>query len=316
MTYLLIRKAAWAIATLAVASLFVFLTMEVVPGDAAQVMLGINATDEAVAALRERLGLDLPLWQRYLSWVGGMVQGDFGTSYIYSEPVSYLVADRITVSLPLAIIALVLSTAIAIPIGVWTASRRGSMLDTVVMGITQVGIAIPNFWFALLMVYVFAIGLQWLPAGGFPGWDAGVFPALKALAMPAIALALPQAAILARVTRSALLETMGQDYIRTARAKGLSRRATLWGHALRNALIPVLTIMGLQFAYLLAGTIIIENVFYLPGLGRLVFQAITQRDIIVVESVVMMLVATNIIINFIVDLLYAVVDPRLRKAPA
>ncbi|MEM1317971.1 MAG: ABC transporter permease [Pseudomonadota bacterium] len=316
MTYLLLRKAVWAIITLAVASLFVFLAMEVVPGDAAQVMLGINATDEAVAALRERLGLDLPLWQRYFSWIGGMAQGDFGTSYIYSEPVSDLVADRITLSLPLAVIALVLSTTIAIPIGVWTASRRGTALDTGVMGITQVGIAIPNFWFALLMVYVFAIALQWLPAGGFPGWEGGVWPALMALAMPAVALALPQAAILARVTRSALLETMGQDYIRTARAKGLSHRATLWGHALRNALIPVLTIMGLQFAYLLAGTIIIENVFYLPGLGRLVFQAINQRDIIVVESVVMMLVATNIAINFIVDLLYAVVDPRLRKVPA
>ncbi|MEN0041157.1 MAG: ABC transporter permease, partial [Pseudomonadota bacterium] len=262
------------------------------------------------------LGLDLPLWQRYFSWVGGMAQGDFGTSYIYSEPVSDLVADRITLSLPLAVIALVLSTTIAIPIGVWTASRRGTALDTGVMGITQVGIAIPNFWFALLMVYVFAIALQWLPAGGFPSWEGGVWPALMALAMPAVALALPQAAILARVTRSALLETMGQDYIRTARAKGLSHRATLWGHALRNALIPVLTIMGLQFAYLLAGTIIIENVFYLPGLGRLVFQAINQRDIIVVESVVMMLVATNIAINFIVDLLYAVVDPRLRKVPA
>ena len=275
-------------------------------------MLGRNATDEAVATLRERLGLDLPLWQRYFSWIGGMVQGDFGTSYIYSEPVSALVADRVTVSLPLAIIALLLSTAIAIPIGVWTASRRGSAMDTGVMGVTQVGIAIPNFWFALLMVYVFAIGLQWLPAGGFPGWEGGVLPALQALAMPAIALALPQAAILARVTRSALLETMGQDYIRTARAKGLSRRATLWGHALRNALIPVLTIIGLQFAYLLAGTIIIENVFYLPGLGRLVFQAITQRDIIVVESVVILLVATIILINLLVDIAYTFVDPRLR----
>jgi peptide/nickel transport system permease protein len=180
------------------------------------------------------------------------------------------------------------------------------------MAISQFGIAIPNFWFALLMVYVLAIWLQLVPAGGFPGWSEGFWPALKSLLLPAIALALPQAAILSRVTRSALLETMGEDYIRTARAKGLSKRATLWNHALRNAMIPVLTILGLQFAYLLAGTIIIENVFYLPGLGRLVFQAINLRDLIVVESVVMMLVATIIVINLLVDLAYIWVDPRLR----
>ena len=183
------------------------------------------------------------------------------------------------------------------------------------MGAAQVGVAVPNFWFALLLVYVFAVWLRLVPAGGFPGWSAGVWPALKALILPAIALALPQAAILARVTRSALLEVLGEDIIRTARAKGLPRRTVLWRHALRNAMIPVLTILGLQFAFLLAGTIIIENVFYLPGLGRLVFQAITQRDLIVVESVVMLLVAAVIVVNLLVDLSYALVDPRLRIAP-
>ena len=181
------------------------------------------------------------------------------------------------------------------------------------MAATQLGIAIPNFWFALLLVYVFAVALRWVPAGGFPGWDAGLWTALSALLLPAIALALPQAAILARVTRSALLDVMSEDYIRTARAKGLPANAVLWRHALRNALIPVLTILGLQFSFLLAGTIIIENVFYLPGLGRLVFQAITQRDLIVVESVVVLLVATVVIVNFLVDLAYAWADPRLRR---
>jgi peptide/nickel transport system permease protein len=171
---------------------------------------------------------------------------------------------------------------------------------------------VPNFWFALLLVYLFAVWLRWVPAGGFPGWGAGLGPALKALALPAVALALPQAAILARVTRSALVEVLGEDFIRTARAKGLPWRAVLWRHALRNALIPVVTIMGLQFSFLLAGTVIIENVFYLPGLGRLVFQAITQRDLIVVESVVMLLVASVIAVNLVVDLSYALVDPRLR----
>jgi peptide/nickel transport system permease protein len=228
-------------------------------------------------------------------------------------PVIDLVRERAAVSLPLALIALFLATAIALPVGLYAASRRGHAGDTVSMGAAQLGVAIPNFWFALMLIYLFAVWLRLVPAGGFPGWSAGIWPALKALILPAIALALPQAAILARVARSALVEVLSEDYIRTARAKGMPRRAVLWRHALRNAMIPVVTIMGLQFAFLLAGTIIIENVFYLPGLGRLVFQAITQRDLIVVESVVMLLVATVIAVNLLVDLSYAIVDPRLRS---
>ncbi len=312
MTLFLARKLTWTLATLLVASVVIFLALEIVPGDPAQVMLGINATDETVAALRKSLGLDQPPLTRYLSWVTGMLQGDFGKSHTYSVPVVDLVAERIVVSLPLALIALFMSTIVALPVGLIAAARRGGAADTGIMAVTQLGIAIPNFWFGLVLSTIFAVWLQWLPSGGFPGWSAGVWASLKALMLPAVALALPQAAILARVTRSALLETLGEDYIRTARAKGLSRRAVLWKHALRNALIPVLTIMGLQFAYLLAGTIIIENVFYLPGLGRLVFQAISLRDLIVVESVVMMLVAVIIAINLAVDLAYLVVDPRLR----
>jgi peptide/nickel transport system permease protein len=312
MMLFLVRKSLWAAATLAVASVLVFAALEIVPGDPAQVMLGINATDEAIAALREDLGLNKPVLERYFSWVFGMLQGDFGKSYTYSVPVNELVADRVTISLPLALLSLLISTVIAIPVGLYAAARRGSLADTGIMALSQVGIAIPNFWFALLLVYFLAIWLQLVPAGGFPGWESGFFVALKSLLLPSISLALPQAAILSRVTRSALLETLGEDYIRTARAKGLSRRATIWKHALRNAMIPVLTILGLQFAYLLAGTIIIENVFYLPGLGRLVFQAISLRDLIVVESVVMMLVATIVAINLLVDLAYLWVDPRLR----
>ncbi len=316
MIMFLIRKILWATATLAVASVLVFATLEIIPGDPAQVMLGINATDEAIAALRQDLGLNKPVLERYFSWIFGMLQGDFGNSYTYSVPVNELVADRITISLPLALLSLLLSTVIAIPLGLYSASRRGSLADTSIMALSQVGIAIPNFWLALLLVYFLAIWLQLVPAGGFPGWDAGFVVALKSLLLPTISLALPQAAILSRITRSALLETLGEDYIRTARAKGLSTGATIWKHGMRNAMIPVLTILGLQFAYLLAGTIIIENVFYLPGLGRLVFQAISLRDLIVVESVVMMLVATIIVINLIVDLAYLWVDPRLRHRSA
>lgn len=313
MAYFIVRRMMIVLLTLWVASIIIFAMLQIIPGDPAQLMLGINATDDAVAALREQLGLNAPLFERYINWMSGMLVGDFGYSYTYGTAVGNLIAERITVSLPLALIALALSTLIAIPVGIFTASRRGTATDTSAMAITQIGIAIPNFWFAILLVYVFAITLRLVPAGGFPGWETGLWPALKSLLLPAIALALPQAAILSRVTRSALLETMAEDYIRTARAKGLPARRVLWHHALRNALIPVLTILGLQFAFLLAGTIIIENVFYLPGLGRLIFQSIQRLDLMVVQSVVVLLVASVILINFLVDLAYAWADPRLRR---
>ncbi|MBG6204900.1 peptide/nickel transport system permease protein [Labrenzia sp. EL_13] len=298
--------------SLVAASIVIFLALEVVPGDPAAYMLGINAQEDTLNALREQLGLNGTILQRYLSWAGGLLVGDFGTSYTYRIPVAELIGERLWVSLPLALYALTLSTMIAFPAGIWAASWRGSYVDTGVMGVTQLGVAIPNFWFAMLMVLVFAINLRWFSAGGFPGWDEGVLAGLKALTLPAVALALPQASILTRVMRSSLLDTLGEDFIRSARAKGLTRGQAMWRHALRNALIPVLTIMGLQFSFLLAGAIIIENVFYLPGLGRLVFQAISSRDLIVVESVVMLLVFAVILVNFSVDLAYALVDPRLR----
>jgi len=298
--------------SLAIASLVIFAVIEVAPGDPASFMLGINAQDDTLAALRAELGLDQSKVQRYLGWIGGMVQGDFGTSYQYRTPVAQMIGDRLWVSLPLALYALALSTLIAFPAGIYAASRRGKVGDIGVMGATQIGVAIPNFWFAMMLVLVFAINLRWFSAGGFAGWDKGVVAAMKSLTLPAIALALPQAAILARVMRSALLDVLGEDFMRTARAKGLTRGQALRRHGLRNAMIPVLTILGLQFSFLLAGGIIIEQVFYLPGLGRLIFQSISARDLIVVESVTMLLVFAVIVVNFAVDLAYAAVDPRLR----
>lgn len=304
------------IATLLVASLVVFLVLEVLPGDPAAVMLGVNARPDTLAAVRAELGLDGPAWLRYLLWVQGMLHGDFGKSYTYSVPVAELIVERVAISLPLALLAITLSTALAIPLGVLAAARRNRAADLCVGLFAQLGVAVPNFWFAILLVLLFSVVLGWLPAGGFAGWDAGIGPALGSLLLPTIALALPQAAILTRVTRSAVLEQLGEDYLRTARAKGLSRGAVLWRHAVRNALIPVVTIMGLQFSFLLAGTIIIENVFYLPGLGRLLFQAIAQRDLIVVKDLVVLLAGTVVIVNFVVDLVYAVLDPRLRGGEA
>jgi len=301
------------IASLLVASIVIFLILEVVPGDPAQFMLGLNANPESLANLRAQMGLDQPAVTRYVTWVLGMLHGDFGISYTYKTPVTELVLQRLGVSLPLALLSLLLTILIAFPAGILAAARRNSRTDLAVMGVTQFGVAVPNFWFAIILVWVFAVILHWFSAGGFPGWDKGVWLGLRALLLPAIALALPQASILARVMRSALLDTLEEDYIRTARARGLSRTLTLWRHAVRNALIPVLTIVGLQFAFLLAGGIIIENVFFLPGLGRLVFQGITQRDLIVVKSVVMLLVFAVILVNFLVDLSYIAVDPRLRR---
>jgi peptide/nickel transport system permease protein len=305
------RRLVSLIVTLLAAALVVFVVLEILPGDPATVMLGVQATPETLAVVRAEYGLDKPVPVRFVEWVAGLVTGDLGMSYTYRVPVATLIVERLAVTVPLALIAIALSTAIAIPLGIFAAARHGRPADAGVMVFSQIGVAIPNFWFALLLVLLFSIALGWAPSGGFPGW-ASVGAALGALALPAISLALPQAAILARVTRSSVLDALGEDWVRTARAKGLTRSQTLRKHVLRNALIPVVTIMGLQFSFLLAGAIIIENVFYLPGLGRLVFQAINQRDLIVVRDIVVLLAGLVIVINFAVDLLYAVIDPRLR----
>ena len=312
----LLRRLVILLATLLAASLVVFAVLQILPGDPAAIMLGTGARPDTVAALRHQLGLDAPMALRYLRWIGGLFSGDFGTSYTYSVPVRDLIAERVVVSLPLALLAIVLSTAIAIPVGALSAARRGQAVDTAMMGVAQVGVAVPNFWLGLLLILLFAIRLPWLPANGFPGWADGMLPALRALILPALALALPQAAILARVTRAAVIETLGEDFVRTARAKGLSRHAALWRHAVPNALIPVVTLIGLQFSFLLAGTVIIENVFTLPGLGRLVFQAIAQRDLVTVQTVVVLLAGSVILVNFAVDLAAAWIDPRLRRGAA
>jgi len=301
------------IISLFLSSIVIFIMIEGVPGDPASFMLGINASPETIEALNNELGLDKNLVTRYLHWIFGMLMGDFGISYTYRVPVSELVSDRISVSVPLAIYSLSLSILISFPAGILAAQFYGRKTDYSIMILSQFGISIPNFWFAMILVLIFSINLRWVSAGGFPGWESGLALGIKSLTLPAIALALPQASILSRVIRSAILGTLKEDYIRTARSKGLSRGESIRRHAFRNALIPVLTIIGLQFSFLLAGAIIIENVFFLPGLGRLIFQGITQRDLIVVESVVMLLVFSVIIVNFFVDIAYALIDPRLRK---
>lgn len=299
--------------TLLAASVVVFAVLDVLPGNVAQVQLGESATPESIKALSEKLGLDRPPIERYGAWMRGLAHGDMGLSISYGTPVIELVSERALVTVPLAALAMLLTTVLALALGVYAASRHNRLGDVGVMVGSQIGISVPNFWFGILLILVFAVKLRWFSAGGFPGWDDGPWDGLKALVLPAVALAAVQAAILSRITRSAVLDVLREDFVRTARAKGLSRRQVLWGHVLRNAFVPVLTVMGLQFANLLTGTVVIERVFSLPGLGRLIFEAIANRDLVIVRNVVMLFAGTVIAINLVVDLLYAVIDPRLRR---
>ncbi len=269
MSLFLFKRFITLIATLIGASIIVFLVLEILPGNAAQMLMGPDAAPDAVAALAAKLGLDQPAWNRYWHWIGGLLTGELGDSYTYSSPVLDLILERLALTVPLALLAMAFTTALALVVGVTAAARHNKLGDVGLMGLTQIGVAIPNFWFAILLILIFSVQLQWFSAGGFEGWGEGVFAGLKALLLPALSLAVVQAAILARITRSAVLEVMREDFVRTARAKGVSQRAVLWRHVLRNALIPVITVMGMQFSELLAGTIVVENVFSLPGLGRL-----------------------------------------------
>jgi peptide/nickel transport system permease protein len=312
MSLFVLRRFLTLLATLAVASVIIFLVLDALPGNAAQTLMGADASPDAVRALAAKLGLDQPLAYRYAYWIAAMAVGDLGNSYAYGTSVAALIGERLWLSIPLALLSMAITVVLALAAGIYTAANHNKLGDVGVMSLTQVGIALPNFWFAILLILLFSVKLHWLSAGGFAGWDDGIWSGLRSLLLPAISLAVVQAAILARVTRSAVLEVLREDFVRTARAKGLSKRAVLWQHVLRNAMIPVMTVMGLQFANLLAGTIVIENVFYLPGLGRLIFQSIANRDLIVVRNCVMLLAAMVIIVNFVVDVLYAVIDPRIK----
>lgn len=308
----LIKKLITLIILLTAVSLSVFAVLFVLPGDPAQIILGLNATPETLAALRADLGLDQPFWTQYTSWIGDLLTGRGSRSIVYDLPVLDLIASRLLVTGPLALLAVIFSLSVALPLGIYAARRRNRNGDTAVMVFTQVGLAIPEFWLGILLILLMSVHLGLFPAGGFPGWGTDFAGSLKALILPAVALGMIRAAILARITRSSMLEVLGEDYVRTARAKGLRERTVIYVHALKNALIPVVTILGLQVGQLLAGAIIIENVFYLPGLGRLVFQAIGQRDLPVVREVVLFMAAAVVIVNFLVDLAYTGLDPRIR----
>lgn len=311
MGYFLFRRTAGFVLTLIAVSVVVFAVMNVLPGDPALTILGMDATEDALAALREQLGLNEPLLVRYASWVWNALHGDFGISHSFRVPVATLIGERLPMTVSLAVAGMVLTLVIALSLGIGAAARHGKIGDWGVMFLSQLGIAVPAFWLSILLVMLFAVKLRWLPPGGFSGWSDPV-AAMRSLVLPTVALALVQSAVLARVTRSSALEVMRQDFVRTARASGLSRRRVLWRHVLPNALVPIVTIVGMQFAALVTGTIVIENVFYLPGLGRLIFQSIANRDLPTVQALVMLFAAIVVTANFIVDLLYVVIDPRLK----
>lgn len=312
MITILARRILSLVITLLAVSLLVFSVMNLLPGDPAAIMLGTSASPDTLAALQKQMGLDQPLPVRYLAWLSGVLRGDLGNSYTYSVPVAGLVVERLAVTLPLALIAVVLSVVIAVPLGVTAARYRNGPVDLLIGLFSYAGIAMPAFWVGLLLILLFSSNLGWLPAGGFPGWDGGIGAGLKALVLPALALAMAQAGVLTRVARTSVIEVMNEDFVRTARAKGLGEGAALWRHAVPNALIPVITMIGLQFTFLVAGAVLVENVFNLPGLGRLAYQALSQRDVIVMQNVVLLFSGLVIVMNFLVDLAYLVVDPRLR----
>lgn len=308
------RRTGVFLGSLAVASVLVFCVMAVLPGNPAQVAAGTQATPEQVAALEEEFGLDEPALQRYVSWIGGLVTGDLGETFVSKRSIADEIGTRLQVTVPLVVLSMLLAIAIAFPLGVLAAVGHRRFLGTGISAVSQIGIAIPAFWAGLMLATLFAVRWQLLPAGGFTPWDRDPSRAFQSLVLPALALALVQAAILTRYVRSAVLEVTGEDYIRTARAKGLTRSQALRRHGLRNAAIPVVTILGLQLTALLAGAVVIENVFSLPGLGKLLVDGIGNREVILVQDIVMLLTLAVLLTNLAVDLVYPVIDPRLRSS--
>ncbi|NWF55853.1 MAG: ABC transporter permease [Syntrophaceae bacterium] len=311
--FLLIKRFLILVATLLLVSAVIFLVLQVIPGDPAQIILGIQATPENLQALRHKLGLDLPLPLQYWKWMSEVLRGNLGVSITYDLPISELVLSRLAVTFPLALLSIFFAVLFSIPLGIYAALHRNRPGDYGVMVFSQIGLAVPAFWAGILLILFFAVFLQWFSAGGFKSWLESPLGAFKSLLLPALSLGLIRAAVLARLTRSCMLETLGEDFIRTARAKGLAERVVVYKHALRNALIPVVTIVGLQMGELLAGAIVIENVFNLPGLGRLIFLAIGQRDLPVVQGVSLLIAFFIVIVNFAVDVIYGVLDPRIRS---
>ncbi|SDI43098.1 ABC transporter permease [Nonomuraea jiangxiensis] len=312
MTLYLLKRLAVLVASTAVAAVVVFAFMGLLPGDPAEIALGVNATPEAVAELRRQFGTDRAPVVQFLDWFGGLLHGDFGTSYVTSSPIGPQISDRLAVTTVLVVGGMIVALLVAVPLGTFAAVHHRNPLGALISAASQIGIAVPAFLAGILLVFVFAVQAQALPSGGYVPIAENPAEWLRGLLLPWLSLGLVQGAVLTRYVRSAVLDVMREDYLRTARAKGRGSTGALWRHGLRNASIPVVTVLGLQLATLLIGAVVVERVFVIPGLGDLLLNGVAGRDLLLVQGVVMVLVAAVLLINFVVDVAYHLLDPRLR----
>ena len=313
----IVQRVLAAIPVMFIVTTTVFTLLYLTPGDPAGVILGPDATPERINELRERLGLNDPWHVQLLRWYGGLLHGDLGNSLsVSNHTVVQAIAERAEPTILLTLFALTVSLVIGLPTGIVSALGRGRWVDTLVMFVAIIGVSMPTFWLGLNLIYFFAVTLRVLPLAGYQGLDQGVGEAARYLIMPAVTLGLAQGALLARMTRSMMLETLGEDYVRTARAKGLAAPSVVIRHALRNALIPLVTVVGLSFAVLMGGAVITEQVFNIPGIGRLLVQAIGRRDYPLVQGIVLLIALMYVLINLLVDIAYGALDPRLRQSRA
>ncbi|MGB3719467.1 MAG: ABC transporter permease [Hyphomicrobiaceae bacterium] len=312
MTAYIIRRLLATIPVMAVVAIFVFLLLRLAPGDPAALIAGDNATSAQIEEIRQKLGLNLPIWEQFFLWAGDILRGDLGKSIFSNMPVTTLIAQRLEPTLMLTLATLIVAISLAIPLGVIAAWKARTAIDRVVMLFSVLGFAVPVFLAGYVLMYVFSIQLRWLPVQGYRPLSQGLWPSIQSLILPAIALGMTYVALIARITRASMLEVLAQDYIRTANAKGLATGRVLLLHALKNASVPIVTVIGIGIALLISGVVITETVFNIPGLGRLTVDAVLKRDYPIVQGLILVFAATKVIINLLIDLSYAFLDPRIR----
>jgi peptide/nickel transport system permease protein len=306
------RRLVAIIPVLAVVAVFVFLMLRLTPGDPAAVIAGDNATSEQIDLIRAKLGLDLPIWQQFFIWISDILRGNFGESFFFKKTVTELISQRLEPTLALSICTLIVAVTTAVPLGVIAAYRHGSLLDRFVMGFSVLGFSLPTFVIGYCLIYIFAIDLGWLPVQGYTRIGADFSGFIEHMILPSITLGIIYVALIARITRASVLEVLNEDYIRTARAKGLSNRVVLMRHALRNAAVPILTVIGIGIALLIGGAVVTETVYGLPGLGRLTVEAVLSRDFPTIQAVILMFSVVYVVINLLIDISYTLFDPRIR----
>ncbi|MBO0991943.1 ABC transporter permease [Bacillus sp. SD088] len=308
----IVKRILSLIPVLFIVSIAIFLIVHLTPGDPASVILGMEATEEQIEELNEQMGFNLPIYNQYFTWIKGIFQGDLGRSYFMDEPVTQAIFSHLAPTLSLAILAEIVALILAIPIGIYAAYRRGSLADHSLMVVSLLGMAVPSFLLSLLLMLFVGVKLNWLPIAGYQPLSLGICEHFRYLILPAISLGAIQAALVARMTRSSMLEVLNMNYIKTARSKGAKERKVIVKHALRNAFLPILTVIGQSFGTLVTGAVVVETIFNIPGLGQLIINSIERRDFAVIQGVVLFVTFIYVMINLIVDLLYGIIDPRVR----